>query len=93
MGGLAQGGHAPVATFLLAGIAILVGGIYLDSLYGLMPLAGVLCLMVSVFFANFGDIVRTTAVVHLGISVVIVRSFIRATFQNTGTSVAVIVDV
>ena len=53
MGGLAQGGHAPVATFLLAGIAILVGGIYLDSLYGLMPLAGVLCLMVSVFFANF----------------------------------------
>ena len=53
LGGLAQGGHAPVGTFLLAGIAILVGGIYLDSLYGLMPLAGVLCLMISAFFANF----------------------------------------
>lgn len=53
MAGLAQGGHAPVATFALAGIAILVGGIYLDSLNGLLPLVGVLCLMVAVFFANF----------------------------------------
>ena len=53
MAGLAKGGHAPVATFTLAGIAILVGGIYLDPLNGLMPLLGVLCLMVAVFFANF----------------------------------------
>ena len=53
MAGLARGGHAPVATFALAGIAILVGGIYLDPLNGLMPLLGVLCLMVAVFFANF----------------------------------------
>ena len=53
MAGLAQGGHAPVATFALAGIAILVGGIYLDPLNGLLPLLGVLCLMVAVFFANF----------------------------------------
>ena len=53
MAGLAQGGHAPVATFALAGIAILVVGIYLDSLNGLLPLVGVLCLMVAVFFANF----------------------------------------
>ncbi|MBJ14729.1 MAG: hypothetical protein CMB70_05100 [Euryarchaeota archaeon] len=53
MAGLAQGGHAPVATFALAGVAILVGGIYLDSLNGLLPLLGVLCLMVAVFFANF----------------------------------------
>ena len=53
MAGLAQGGHAPVATFTIAGIAILVGGIYLDTLNGLMPLLGVLCLMIAVFFANF----------------------------------------
>ena len=53
MAGLAQGGHAPVATFALAGIAILVGGIYLNPLNGLLPLLGVLCLMVAVFFANF----------------------------------------
>jgi len=53
LAGLARGGHAPVATFALAGIAILVGGIYLDPLNGLMPLLGVLCLMVAVFFANF----------------------------------------
>ena len=53
MAGLAQGGHAPVATFALAGITILVGGIYLDSLNGLLPLLGVLCLMTAVFFANF----------------------------------------
>tara|TARA_Y100001958_G_C21221313_1_gene546671 strand:+ start:950 stop:1804 length:855 start_codon:yes stop_codon:yes gene_type:complete len=53
LAGLAQGGHAPVATFALAGVAILVGGIYLDSLNGLLPLLGVLCLMVAVFFANF----------------------------------------
>ena len=53
MAGLAQGGHAPVATFALAGVAILVGGIYLDPLNGLLPLLGVLCLMVAVFFANF----------------------------------------
>ena len=53
MAGLARGGHAPVATFALAGIAILVGGIYLYPLNGLMPLLGVLCLMVAVFFANF----------------------------------------
>ena len=53
MAGLAQGGHAPVATFAISGLAILVGGIYLDSLNGLMPLLGVLCLMVAVFFANF----------------------------------------
>ena len=53
MAGLAQGGHAPVATFTIAGIAILVGGIYLDPLDGLMPLLGVLCLMIAVFFANF----------------------------------------
>ena len=53
MAGLARGGHAPVATFALAGIAILVGGLYLDPLNGLMPLLGVLCLMVAVFFANF----------------------------------------
>ena len=53
MAGLAQGGHAPVATFALAGIAILVGGIYLDPLNGLLPLLGVLCLMTAVFFANF----------------------------------------
>jgi phosphatidylserine decarboxylase len=53
LAGLARGGHAPVTTFTLAGIAILVGGIYLDSLNGLLPLMGVLCLMVAVFFANF----------------------------------------
>mgnify|MGYP005717120131 FL=1 len=53
MAGLAQGGHAPVATFALAGVAILVGGIYLDPLNGLLPLLGVLCLMIAVFFANF----------------------------------------
>ncbi len=53
MGGLAKGGHAPVATFTIAGIVILVGGIYLDPLNGLMPLFGVLCLMIAVFFANF----------------------------------------
>lgn len=53
MAGLARGGHAPVATFALAGITILVGGSYLDPLNGLMPLLGVLCLMVAVFFANF----------------------------------------
>ena len=53
MAGLAQGGHAPVATFALAGVAILVGGIYLDPLNGLLPLLGVLCLMITVFFANF----------------------------------------
>ena len=53
MAGLAQGGHAPVATFTIAGIAILVGGIYLDPLNGLMPLLGVFCLMIAVFFANF----------------------------------------
>jgi len=53
LAGLAQGGHAPVATFALAGVAILVGGIYLDPLNGLLPLLGVLCLMVAVFFANF----------------------------------------
>ncbi len=32
---------------------ILVGGVYLDPLNGLMPLLGVLCLMIAVFFANF----------------------------------------
>ncbi len=53
MAGLARGGHAPVLTFALAGIAILVGGVYLDPLNGLLPLLGVLCLMVAVFFANF----------------------------------------
>jgi len=53
LAGLAQGGHAPVATFALAGIAILVGGIYLDPLNGLLPLLGVLCHMIAVFFANF----------------------------------------
>ena len=53
MAGLAQGGHAPVATFTIAGIVILVGGIYLDPLSGLLPLLGVLCLMIAVFFANF----------------------------------------
>ncbi|MEC8609650.1 MAG: phosphatidylserine decarboxylase [Candidatus Thermoplasmatota archaeon] len=53
MAGLARGGHAPVATFAIAGIAILIGGIYLDPLNGLMPFLGVLCLMIAVFFANF----------------------------------------
>ena len=53
MAGLARGGHAPVATFALAGVAILIGGIYLDPLSGLLPLLGVLCLMIAVFFANF----------------------------------------
>ncbi|MEC8589748.1 MAG: phosphatidylserine decarboxylase [Candidatus Thermoplasmatota archaeon] len=53
MAGLAQGGHAPVATFTIAGITILVGGIYLDTLNGLMPLLGVFSLMIAVFFANF----------------------------------------
>ena len=45
-------GHAPVATFTIAGIAILVGGIYLDTLNGLMPLLGVFCLMIAVFFCE-----------------------------------------
>ncbi len=53
MAGLARGGHAPVATFALSGIAILIGGIYLDPLNGLLPLFGVLCLMIAIFFANF----------------------------------------
>jgi phosphatidylserine decarboxylase precursor-related protein len=53
LAGLARGGHAPVATFALAGVAILIGGIYLDPLSGLLPLLGVLCLMIAVFFANF----------------------------------------
>jgi phosphatidylserine decarboxylase len=51
--GLARGGHAPVATFALSGITILIGGIYLDPLNGLLPLFGVLCLMIAIFFANF----------------------------------------
>ena len=53
MAGLARGGHAPVATFALAGVAILIGGVYLDPLNGLLPLLGVVCLMIAVFFANF----------------------------------------
>ena len=54
MAGLAQGGLAPVATFALSGVVILAGqSLGLDPLHGLLPLVGVLCLMIAVFFANF----------------------------------------
>ena len=54
MAGLAQGGLAPVATFALSGVVILAGqSLGLDPLHGLLPLLGVLCIIIAVFFYNF----------------------------------------
>ena len=53
MGGLAHGGHAPVLIPLMMGGSALIIGAIIDSLYGLIPLFGIFCLMLSAFFANF----------------------------------------
>lgn len=53
MAGLAHGGHAPVLIPMMMGGSALIIGATLDSLYGLVPLFGIFCLMLSAFFANF----------------------------------------
>ena len=55
MGGLAHGGHAPVLIPLMMGGSALIIGATIDSLYGLIPLFGIFCLMLSAFFAIFGE--------------------------------------
>ncbi len=53
MGGLAHGGHGPVIVPILMGGSALIIGSTIDSLNGLIPLFGMLCLMFSAFCANF----------------------------------------
>lgn len=53
MGGLAPGGLAPVLTTGTMGISALIVGTIVDPVAGFIPLFGVLCIMISLFFANF----------------------------------------
>ena len=53
MGGLARGGHAPVLITFMMGTSAIIIGVTIDSINGLMHLFGVLCWMLSAFFANF----------------------------------------
>lgn len=53
MGGLAPGGLAPVVTTGCMGVSALVVGSIVDPVAGLVPLFGILCIMISLFFANF----------------------------------------
>jgi phosphatidylserine decarboxylase precursor-related protein len=53
MSGLARGGHAPVIITFMMGTSAIIIGIMIDSLNGLVHLFGILCWMLSAFFANF----------------------------------------
>ncbi len=53
MGGLAPGGLVPVLTTGCMGISALIVGSIVDPVAGLVPFFGVLCIMISLFFANF----------------------------------------
>ena len=53
MSGLARGGHAPVLITFMMGTSAIIIGVTIDSLNGLVHLFGILCWMISAFFANF----------------------------------------
>lgn len=53
MAGLAPGGHGPVLTMTMMGVSALIIGSLIDPIAGLVPLFGMGCLMVAVFFGYF----------------------------------------
>ena len=53
MGGLAPGGLGPVVITGSMGISALIVGSLVDPVAGLVPLFGISCIMISIFFANF----------------------------------------
>ena len=53
MGGLAPGGLGPVVITGSMGISALIVGSLVDPVAGLVPLFGICCIMISIFFANF----------------------------------------
>jgi phosphatidylserine decarboxylase len=53
MSGLARGGHAPVLITFMMGTSAIIIGVTIDSLNGLVHAFGILCWMISAFFANF----------------------------------------
>lgn len=50
---LAPSGYKPVISMVVLGISALIIGSLVDPIAGLMPLFGMLCLMLAVFFAYF----------------------------------------
>jgi len=53
MGLLARGGFLPVATPALMGISLILISTFVSPAAGIVPAAGILCLLISAFFANF----------------------------------------
>jgi len=53
MGLLARGGFLPVATPALMGVTLILISTFVSPAAGIVPGVGILCLLISAFFANF----------------------------------------